>query len=109
VKHWVELLAGPIAWFVSLCASFAFAPWACSLRAKPVLVAVPVGAILVAAFFAWTSWKHWRQTGREFPGEASGSVAATRALTSGGVLLNATFAVVILAQLVAPAILGACE
>jgi hypothetical protein len=109
VKLWIELLAGPVAWFISLCLSFALAPWTCSLGSKPALFAIQALALLIAATSGWLAWKEWRQVGREFPGEAAGSVAATRAMASAGALLNATFFVVILAQIAAPALLGACE
>jgi hypothetical protein len=109
VKLWLEVLAGPIAWFVSLCVSFAYARWACLLQSKPGLFLIPLVALLVSVVSGWMSWKEWRQMGRDFPGEASGTVAANRALASGGVLLNGGFAVAILAQMVVPAILGVCE
>jgi hypothetical protein len=109
MKLWIELAAGPLAWFISLLVSFAYAPWACSLRSKPVLFAFPLAALLITAGCGWLAWSQWRQLGREFPGEAAGSVAASRAMASGAVLLNGTFLLVILAQIVAPAILGACE
>ena len=46
---WLELLAGPLAWFASLCANFALAPWACSLRWQPALHVVSFAAMLVTA------------------------------------------------------------
>jgi hypothetical protein len=30
MKLWAELLAGPLAWGISMAVSFAFAPWACA-------------------------------------------------------------------------------
>lgn len=109
MKLWIQALAGAFAWFASLCASFAFAPWACSLTSQPVLYAIPLMALLVTAVSAALSWKDWRQLGREFPGEAGGAIAGSRAMASGGVLLNGLFVLVILAQLIVPVVLGACE
>jgi hypothetical protein len=109
VKQWLETLAGALAWFASLCLSFAWSPWACRLRSQPVLFLIPLAALAITCFAGWTSWARWRQVGREFPDEAAGEIAATRAMASGGVLLNGLFVLVIVAQLIVPAILGACE
>ncbi len=105
---WLVLLAGPAIWFASQCANFALAPWACALQWKPALYGVSAAALVLTAGLALAAWSEWRRLGREFPGEAAGAVASERALASGGVLLNAMFFLVILAQAIAETILGAC-
>jgi hypothetical protein len=109
MKAWLKLLTGPLAWFASLCISFWYVPWACAARSSPLLMIFPVAAILLTVFSGWLAWSDWRHIGREFPGEASGTVPRDRVLASGAVLLNGFFVIVLLAQMVAPGILGACE
>jgi hypothetical protein len=106
---WLVLLAAPLVWFVSFQANFALAPWACTLRWKPALYGVSLAALALVAACGLTAWGRWRRLGREFPGEAGGTVPASRTLASGAVLLNAAFFVVILAQTIVEIILGACE
>jgi hypothetical protein len=106
---WLELLAGPIVWFVSLCANFALAGWACVFWWQPGLRIVAIAAMAITAAAGYMSWRDWHQLGREFPGEAGGSVARSRALASGGVLLNGMFVLVILTQLIVSSILSGCE
>lgn len=109
VKEWLKVLTGPLAWFASLCGSFAIEPWACSVRSKAVLFAFPLAALAITLFSGTMAWVHWRETGREFPGEASAPVGRSRAMASGGVLLNGFFVLVLLAQILVPGFLGACE
>ncbi len=109
MKLWAILLAGPLAWFASLCASFASAPPACWAQTKVALFVIPLAAMLSSALACGVSWRNWSAEGREFPVESGGKPAASRALTLGGIALNGFFAIVILAQFVAPAILGVCQ
>jgi len=109
MKLWAELLAGPLAWGISMAVSFAFAPWACAWNSKPVLFLLPIVALLVSAGCAALGWMEWRVVGREFPGEGGGAGVGSRTLASGIVLLNAGFFIVTLSQLIIPAVLGACE
>jgi hypothetical protein len=109
MKLWIKALAGALAWFASLLFSFAAVPWACSFRSKPLLLAIPLIALAVTAICGWMSYSEWRQVGQEYPGEAGGEAAATRTLASAGVLLNGLFIIVLVAQMIAPGVLGVCE
>jgi hypothetical protein len=109
MRLWLLLLTGPIAWFFSLCASFAAAPPACWWKSKSVLFAIPCAALLAAVAAGLLSWRNWSAAGREFPGDSGGEAATSRVLTSGGVLLNGFFILVILAQFIVPSILGVCQ
>lgn len=109
MRLWLLVLTGPIAWFASLCGSFAAAPPACFDKSKLSLFLIPFVALVVTAAAALISWRNWTAAGREFPGDSGGRDAVSRTMTSGGVLLNAFFAIVIIAQFVAPAIYGACQ
>jgi hypothetical protein len=109
VKPWLLLLAGPLAWFASLGASFAAAPPACWFQTKAPLFIIPCAAALLALAAALSSWRSWSALGRELPGESGGAAAAARTLSSGAAALNAFFVIVIIAQFVSPAILGVCQ
>ncbi len=109
VTLWIAVLAGPIVWFASVLTLFALAPWGCALRWKPALFATSAVAILIAAASSGVGWMWWRRLGRESTGEAGGAISRSRALASGGLALGAMFFLVILAQLIVTAILGACE
>src|SRR5690348_12425916 len=106
---WVNVWAGALAWFLSMLAGFALAPWACAWGWKPALPIVSLVAMLITAALALKAWNQWHQVGRETPGELGGEVGASRALASGGVLLNVMFFVVILAQLIGAGFTGACQ
>ena len=106
---WLGALAGPLIWFASFGASFALAPWACTLRWTPALYIVSVAALALTAGAGLLSWNQWQQLGREYPGEAGGAVASSRALASGGVLLNGLFVLFILTQIVIDIMLGGCQ
>jgi len=112
IRHsvlWTLLLGGAAAWFTSLVANFALAPWACTLQWKIALYCISIVALALTAYCGFSSWRAWYRLGREFPGEAGGAVAGERVLASGGVLLNAMFFLVIFAQGIAESILGACQ
>ena len=106
---WLMLFAGPVIWFVSFGANYALAPWACALRWKPALYTVSATALALTVVSGFVAWSQWQRLGREYPGEAAGTVPNFRALASGGVLLNAMFFLVILSQAIVEIILGACE
>ncbi len=106
---WTAVLTGPIVWLVSVGANFALAPWACALKWKPALYMVSAVALLITAGSGLVAWSEWRQLGRAFPGEAGGAISSSRALATGGILLSAMFFLVIAAQTIAEALLGACQ
>jgi hypothetical protein len=106
---WTMLLTGPLIWFASMEANFALAPWACTLQWKPALYVVSLVALAVTALSGWNAWIHWKQLGREYPGEAGGGISSSRAVASGAVLLNGMFFLVIFAQGIVETILGACQ
>jgi hypothetical protein len=68
-----------------------------------------VAALALTTISGLVAWNQWQQLGREYPGEATGSLPNSRALASGGVLMNAMFFLVILTQALVEIILGACE
>jgi hypothetical protein len=101
MKRWMIALTGPVVWLASLGASFAAAPPACWAQSKLPLFAIPGAAIVLTVAAGLLSWRD--SSGVE------GKTEAARTLVSGGMYLNAFFAIVILAQFVAPSILGVCQ
>jgi hypothetical protein len=106
---WIAIWMGPTAWLLSFLANFALAPWACSFGWKAALFVITAAALAITAASAVSAWKLWRRAGVELPGEMGGAVASARSLGLAGVLLNAMFFLVVLAQGVPNLILGACE
>ena len=106
---WLEFWAGALVWFISLCASFAVAPLACSQQWHPLLPAISIVALLLTAAAGTIAWIQWRRLGTDAVGELGGGVAADRTLASGAVILNGAFCLVILAQLTAPTLLDVCQ
>ncbi len=105
---WIAVLVGPVIWFAHQLANFALAPWACVLGWKPALYVISVVCLAIAAASGLLAHSQWQQLGRASAGEAGGSVPRARALAAGGMALSAMFFLVILAQGIAEAILGAC-
>ncbi len=106
---WTGLLAGPVIWLLSFEANFALAPWACEFQAKLALYVVSIIALILAASSYLLAWRQWKELGKEWPGEAGGTLARSRVMAGGGVLTSALFFLVILAQSIPELILGACE
>ena len=105
---WLLTLTGPLLWFASQCVSFAVAPWNCASERLAAVYAVPVVAVLGTVAAALAAWTQWRELGAQAPENAGGTQASRRAMASAGMMLNCLFVLVILAQLVAPAILEVC-
>lgn len=106
---WIAALAGPIVWFASMLANFALTDKVCSWGGKGALFVIVVAALVLTGSAGLVAWRFWRQAGSEFPGEIAGSVGYRRTLALAGVLLSASFFVVIIAQAVPNLMLGGCE
>ena len=91
---WLCVLAGPVAWFLSMEANFALAPLA--PKAMLAFYLVSLAALLITAAAGYLAWARWRQMSR-----SKADVVATsgrRALAVSAFVLSAMFAVVIVAQ-----------
>lgn len=108
-KLWIAIWMGPTVWLLSFLANFALAPWACALGWRPALFAVTAAALAITAASGVAAWKLWHKAGLELPGEMGGAIASARSLALAGVLLNAMFFLVVLAQGLPNLLLGACE
>ena len=106
---WAAIFAGPVVWFLSFGANFSLVPWACSLHWKPALYVISLVAMLCTAASAWAAWRAWYRLGREMPGEGGGAIPRARIMAISGLLLSALSFLLILAQAMPEALLGACE
>jgi hypothetical protein len=109
VQLWTAVLTPPTAWFLSLLANFALAPWACARFGKTPIFAVAAAALALSAAAGFAAWRMWRQRGIDPPGESGGTIAHERSLAMAGVLLSGMFVVVIVAQTVPDVMLGSCR
>jgi amino acid transporter len=105
-----SVLAGPLAWFVQLCAGYALATWPCFpedhrtlipqsgyLWSFPLMVALLIAGVLVALGAFAVSWRTYARTRDEAGGDHQHlievGVGRTRFLALWGMLLGAGFAV----------------
>ena len=105
------LLGGPGAWFIQLCAGYTLASWPCfpldERRVLPLrnydwtleaIIAVSIGAILIAAASAIVSWNALRRTRDEAKGDhrhlLEVGTGRTRFLAMWGTALGSVFALV---------------
>jgi nicotinamide riboside transporter PnuC len=93
VTLWLIALVAPIAWFVNLELSFAFAPLAATITGKTVLYGSLVLSVLITAAAGWAGWVIWRRTDDE-------DAESRKSLLIGGVALSVLFFIVILAQII---------
>ena len=88
------LVLAPLAWFTSLEANFALAPFVCAGHGKSLLLlvsATALGLTVASGLLAWTQ--------RSFH----------RRLAISGAVVSALFGIVIVAQAIPNAMLGGCE
>lgn len=113
MKHnlllWTGVLAGPLMFLLCEEANFALAPWACFYGWKPALYVVCAAGLLVTASSGFLAWSEWNRLGRDYPGEAGGEIARSRALAMGGLLLSSMCFIAMIALLIPTLILSGCE
>jgi hypothetical protein len=98
---WTGVLSGPFAFAAAFELKYAMLTWICDHHAEWLFWAITAAALLLCAFGAFESRR--------------GGAGATRAekrvrfMSLGGLALNATFAICIIAMAVPHLYLGACE
>lgn len=108
-KLWFAFIAAPLAWLIDLEASYATVEWACAHDRRSVLFLIPSACLAVIAVAALQCWSAWKDLGRE-PNLNGGSVEdRSRFLALIGLMMSATFALVIITTFVARYLLGPCE
>lgn len=104
---WTGLLTGPIVWLANLQIQFVLAPWICALHWKPAAMAVTLTAVLAIIAGGLHSWNQWRQLAQETGAARNDARPPVMALA--GVVLNAGFLLVVLAQAIPQFMLAGCE
>ena len=106
---WAGLLAGPTVWAISFVAKVFVGGWVCVYPWKPALFAITALALLAAAGAGLLSWSLWQQLRRESASAPTGPIATAHAMALGGVVLNAGFLLVLIAQALPDMMLAGCE
>jgi hypothetical protein len=101
------VFVGPLAWFVQLEANYALVPWVCSGGHRIVLLVVAAVAIAASTLAGLAAWRSW-PGGERLTGEPKG-IEGARLLSLLGVLLSASFVVVLIASAIPPLVLRPCD
>jgi len=105
VGLWAGPIAAPLAWFATLEAGYALAPWACATGRLGALHVVDLAGLLLVLAAGALSWRAWARE----PRAASVPPDTTRRFLAGtGVLASALFALVLVATEVGALVLGTC-
>jgi hypothetical protein len=106
---WIVILAGPVLWLCAFEANFALAPWACTFQNKLALESVWIAGVLLCCGSALWAWALWRSIGGGWGAHEAGVVSRSRMMAIAGIVLSASFALVMVAQAIPVFMLGACE
>lgn len=101
------MLGSPIIWFASHWAGFALAPVACTAQSNAGLWLVAIIALLLVGGSGATAWTQW--SARSETGATSSAERMPVWLAMGGVVLAASFFILIVAQAIPTLILHGCE
>ena len=108
-KLWIAFLAAPLAWLTDLEASYATVGWACSHDRRSVLFLIPTACLAVIVVAAWLCWSAWNDLRREGDFEGGSIEDRSRFLALIGMLMSATFALVIVTTFAARYFLSPCD
>lgn len=108
-KLWLILLAGPVVWMLSFGTVFTLSGWVCFWQSKLAMYAVSTVGLVATALAVFMAFGEWRALGRGSPGEAGGEIAAARVMAMGAIILNASFFIVLFAQMIPEFLLMGCE
>lgn len=106
---WISVLGGPIVWLSSFEARFALVPWACTFDSKAGLFAVFAVAFILCLICAFLGWSQWKQMGGHGPTSEGNTLARANFMAIGGMVLSVGCAMILVAQFIPEAILGACQ
>jgi hypothetical protein len=103
------IYVGPLAWFVSTVANYAFVPWICAhkIRVIPIVALLLIGASLVGAYL---SWRGYAAASEAAPSpDPTGAGRPHRLVATIGVVTALLFAVVIAVHGAAGLTFSGCE
>jgi hypothetical protein len=106
---WTGCLAGPVAWFLQLEATYALTSRACAGKSRLGLHLLSLLCLLLVAAGSWAAWRGWSAGGREWPsGSDEGMISRARFMGVLGLMACLLCTVIICAQWIAVAILDPC-
>ena len=106
---WFGILAGPLAFLLSLQISYMLVQPVCVTTYHLILHLVPVGALLLTASGGVSAWWSWQRTGHAASSKAEVVLPRSRFMASVGLLISVLFLVVIVAQWLPNFILTPCQ
>ena len=106
--HWFAALGGAFAWALAFGLHYGLVEVACGIGSSIPLHIASLLCIAIAAAALVVAVRLWHQFGRSLPGEAGGPLPRSRLLTVVGLLGNAFFIIVIVAQWLTVVFLHPC-
>jgi hypothetical protein len=103
------LFAAPAAWLIDLEASYATVKWVCAHDRREVLFLIPSACLVVIALATWMCWSAWGMLRHKTVLEGGAIEDRSGFLAVVGLMMNATFAVLIIATFPGRYLLGPCE
>jgi hypothetical protein len=106
---WAGILAGPFAWAFDLAVSYAIVQWTCGSQHTSVLHLMTFVALAIVAGGTAAAWTALQHAPKEASDEGSRPFERGRFMAVLGLVLCATFAVLVVASAVPRFILDACQ
>jgi hypothetical protein len=108
-KLWCAFIAAPLAWLIDLESSYAIVGWACSHDRRDVLFLIPAGCLGAIGVAAWLCWSAWNDLRREAEFEGGSVEDRSRFLAVIGLMMSATFALLVVTTFAARYLLSPCD
>jgi hypothetical protein len=106
---WAGILAGPVAWAIDLCASYALVKWVCHTGRHGLLQMITVAALATVCGGAMSSWLALQHTRSVTSTESGHPRQRARFMALLGLTSCALFAVSIIAEAIPHWVLDACR
>jgi len=109
VKLICGLLLGPLAWFIDLEISYATVKWACAHDRRDLILLIPLGTLALIAVATWCCWSSWAVLRNETTLDGGSVKDRSGFLAVVGLMMNATFALLVITTFAARYVLSPCE
>ncbi len=106
---WLGVFAGPLAWIVDTALSYPLVQWECGAHSTVLLHLMSVIGLFVALAGCGASFVTWSSLPDPVPPEERRSLARARFLALGGLVLSASFVLVIIANAIPRFFIGPCQ
>ena len=106
---WTGILAGPIAWALDLTISYAVVKWVCRTQRYGTLPLIALASLAMAVTGAAISWQALQRTSDDSPTDGGRPRQRARFMAVLGLTISALFALQILAGMIPPWVLDACQ